>query len=344
LRDDENIEDTKFHENLILSSFMSRLETFRICPYMRAANILWVLLLNELRDGYEDAGKKICSQPGLSSYAEREFGNRNLGIGGLAPGGCGSLQYGVADHNNSLERTINQGLKKFTRRARPTIAVALAHLRDFTIDQCKNDSVKQFAFDVDYFGKGTQYYSARHFDTFEKGRILVEDEELRRLFLKKPSHEEWFFPSSGAMKEIEKLVKEKVIAPTTQSKLKRLYQWLSTYRDFLSVESPIEVGASFSEFAWWIGCFYRLVPCQPIPSQYRSETWRKSPTTPKEQEHQYWRFHCTCPHGMKYNFCKHGFALSLHLKHFSMPHSRSNERLGLPRKRGRPSQARVSHW
>ncbi|MEL7343117.1 MAG: hypothetical protein AAGM67_21715, partial [Bacteroidota bacterium] len=39
LRDDENIEDTKFHENLILSSFMSRLETFRICPYMRAANI-----------------------------------------------------------------------------------------------------------------------------------------------------------------------------------------------------------------------------------------------------------------------------------------------------------------
>jgi len=274
---------------------------------------------------------------------EREFRNANFGVGGLCPGGCSYIQYGIADHNNSLERSLNQGLKKFTRRARPSIAVALHHLKGFMLFQCKAEARKQFAYDVDYFGSGSKFYSGRHYATFQKGFVLAMDSSSKRPFFKRAGYQEWFIPSSSSMLELERLAAERVIGSNSRAKTKRLEQWLSTFRDFLKIEDFDEIEGSFEHLNGWVNSFYCLTPRCRVHESLRSESWRTSSTIPKECRIQYGLFDCTCAHSLKYNFCKHSFALALHQKLVAMPKSRSSEIISRPRKRGRPNPAEISH-
>ncbi|MEL7342131.1 MAG: hypothetical protein AAGM67_16735, partial [Bacteroidota bacterium] len=284
-------------------------------------------------------GVSVPPQATLARYLLQEFGASNLGFGGLSPGGCGELLYGIADHNNSLERAINRGIKIFTRRARPTISVALYHLKEFVLHHTQAEARSQFAYDVDYFGGGTKFYSSRYFDVFNKGKQIVEEKDFRRPFIKHPTREEWFVPSGQAMKELERLVENNVIRNNGRAKIRRLQQWLSTFQDFRKVENASDISEDFNDFFWWSSAFYKLCPKEDIPFEFRAESWRWSFSVPQEQRAQFWKFHCDCPFGISYNFCKHGFALALVQGIVTMPSTRSDSLIGNPRKKGRPSTA-----
>ncbi|MEL7343112.1 MAG: hypothetical protein AAGM67_21690, partial [Bacteroidota bacterium] len=104
----------------------------------------------------------------------------------------------------------------------------------------------QFAFDIDYFGRGTALYGKRHRDTFEAGRKIASHPVHKRPFLKRTGRQEWYVPSNLAMNELQRLVDTDIIPNTKRAKLQRLSQWLSTFLDILSLEEAGDTDEDFS--------------------------------------------------------------------------------------------------